>query len=80
MSRLLDFATFRLIAGSKSFRLSLHRCDHCRITPTSGAHDYWGMRFCSEKCMTAYRARLSAETRRKILQLDVDPNSFKVAG
>jgi hypothetical protein len=73
------FPTFRLIAGSKSFSSSPRHCDYCRAALGSRVHDYWRMRFCSEKCMAAYQSRLSADTREKILQLDVNRDSLKMA-
>jgi hypothetical protein len=78
MSFKLDFPTFRLIDGSKSFSSSPRRCDHCRATLETAVHDYWRMRFCSEDCMAAYQTRLSVATRKKILQLDVNRNSLKM--
>jgi hypothetical protein len=36
------------------------------------------MRFCSGSCMAEYQARLSADTRKKILQLDVTRNTLKM--
>ena len=73
------FPTFRLIVGSKSFSSSPRRCDHCRAALSSRVHDYWRMHFCSENCVAAYQERLSADTRQKILQLDVNRNSLKMA-
>jgi hypothetical protein len=74
-----DFPTFRLITGSKSLSSSPRCCDHCRATLGSRVHDYWRMHFCSKNCVAAYQARLSAATREKILQLDGNRNSLKIA-
>ncbi len=54
-------------------------CDHCRGQVRLNIQRYWHMRFCSEKCMAEYQARLSAHTHKKILALDVDRNSLRMA-
>jgi hypothetical protein len=46
------------------------RCDHCRRQFDLGLHHYWGMRFCCRACMTAYKRRLTYETRWKIRHID----------
>jgi len=43
------------------------RCDHCRGSLGLIIHRYWRMRFCSEKCMQAYRHRLEELTEAKII-------------
>jgi hypothetical protein len=58
---------------------SLSLCDHCRGKFSLSIQRYWHMRFCSENCMAEYQARLSADTRKKILQLDVTCNTLKMA-
>ncbi|MGB6569066.1 MAG: hypothetical protein WBF02_17340, partial [Xanthobacteraceae bacterium] len=44
-------------------------CDHCREKIGTRAHDYWHMRFCSSACTSAYKQRLSPQTKQKILLL-----------
>jgi len=54
-------------------------CDHCRGKFSLSIQRYWRMRFCSGSCMAEYQARLSADTRKKILQLDVNWHSLNMA-
>jgi hypothetical protein len=56
------------------------RCDHCRRELGFGVRCYWGMRFCSSACMTAYQQRLAPETRVKISRLDVLPSEDQISG
>jgi hypothetical protein len=54
-------------------------CDHCRGKFNLSIQRYWHMRFCSESCMAEYQARLSADTRDRILQLDVTRHTLTMA-
>jgi hypothetical protein len=54
-------------------------CDHCRGEVSVSIQRYWHMRFCSESCMAQYQARLSADTHKKILDLDVNRNLLRMA-
>ncbi len=54
-------------------------CDHCRGELRLNSQRYWHMRFCSDNCMAGYQARLSADTHKKILQLDVGCETLKMA-
>lgn len=74
-----DFPKFTLIAGSDPVGSASLRCDHCRAELGFRAHRYWRMRFCSANCVDAYQKRLSAGTREKIVRLDVDRTSLKMA-
>jgi hypothetical protein len=71
------------LAGGIVMRANLEKspslCDHCRGKFSLSIQRYWHMRFCSESCMAEYQARLSADTRKKILQLDVTRNTLKMA-
>jgi hypothetical protein len=71
------------LAGGIVMRANLKEsplpCDHCRAKFSLSIQRYWHMRFCSESCMAEYQARLSADTREKILQLDVTRNTLKMA-
>ena len=58
---------------------NLFRCDHCRAGLGFRVHHYWRMRFCSANCATAYQKRLLEGTREKIVKLDVDRTSLKMA-
>jgi hypothetical protein len=72
-----DIPKFTLIPGSNPFGSASLRCDHCRDKMGSPVHHYWRMHFCSANCMSAYQQRLSADTCKKILELDVDHSSLK---
>jgi hypothetical protein len=73
------FPKFTLIAGSNSVNSASLRCDHCRDELGSRVHHYWLMRFCSANCVGAYQKRLSPGAREKIVKLDVDHTSLKIA-
>lgn len=55
------------------------RCDHCREELGPGGCRYWHMQFCSAACITAYQRRLAPETKVKISQLEVLPESSAAA-
>jgi hypothetical protein len=67
---LIDFPTLTFIRRNGVTSASI-RCDHCRAQLGSRVHRYWHMRFCSSACMSAYRERLSPDTQRKIVRLDI---------
>ncbi len=71
------------LAGGIVMRANLEKstlhCDHCRGEFSVSIQRYWHMRFCSDSCMAEYQARLSADTRKKIVQLDVEANTLKMA-
>jgi uncharacterized CHY-type Zn-finger protein len=74
---------FAALAGGIVMRAKLEKspllCDHCRGELRLTIQRYWHMRFCSENCMAEYQARLSADTHKKILQLDVGRGTLKMA-
>jgi hypothetical protein len=71
------------LAGGIVMRANLEKthllCDHCRGEFGLNIQRYWHMRFCSPSCMAEYQARLSADTRKKILQRDIDRGPLKMA-
>jgi hypothetical protein len=73
------FPKFTLITGSNSVNSTSLRCDHCRDELGSRVLRYWLMRFCSTNCVDAYQKRLSPGARDKIVKLDVDHTSLKIA-
>lgn len=73
-----DFSRFVSI-GSNHLSSASFRCDHCRAKLRSRVHHYWRMRFCSANCAAAYQKRLSEGTQEKIVKLDVDRTSLKMA-
>jgi hypothetical protein len=74
-----DFLKFTLITGSDPVSSASFRCDHCRAELGFRAHCYWRMRFCSANCVGAYQKRLSTGTQEKIVKLDVNHTSLKMA-
>jgi hypothetical protein len=74
-----EFPKFTLITRSNPVSSASLRCDHCRAELGFRVHRYWRMCFCSANCAEAYQKRLSAGTQEKIVKLNDDHASLKIA-